>query len=58
MPDEFQTEEKHWMMELVNAEITIAGKKEYLPNAIKIYVRSVFDAINDNDISEIKFYQI
>jgi CRISPR-associated endonuclease Cas1 subtype II len=58
MPDEFQTEEKHWMMELVNAEIIIAGKKEYLPNAIKIYVRSVFDAINDNDISEIKFYQI
>jgi hypothetical protein len=46
------------MMELVNTEVTIAGKTEYVPNAIKIYVRSVFDAINDNDISEINFYQV
>jgi CRISPR-associated endonuclease Cas1 subtype II len=58
MPDKFETDEKHWMMELVNTEISVAGKKEYVPNAIKIYVRSVFDAINDNDISEIKFYQV
>jgi CRISPR-associated endonuclease Cas1 subtype II len=58
MPEKFETEEKHWMMELVNTEVTIAGKTEYVPNAIKIYVRSVFDAINDNDISEINFYQV
>jgi CRISPR-associated endonuclease Cas1 subtype II len=57
-PDKFETDEKHWMLELVNTEVTVAGKKEYVPNAIKIYVRSVFDAINDNDISEIKFYQV
>jgi CRISPR-associated endonuclease Cas1 subtype II len=56
MPDKFETEEKHWMLELVNCDVNISGKKEYLPNAIKIYVRSVFDAINDNDISKIKFY--
>jgi CRISPR-associated endonuclease Cas1 subtype II len=58
MPEKFEAEEKHWMLELVNTEITVAGKTEYVPNAIKIYVRSVFDAINDNDISEIKFYQV
>jgi CRISPR-associated endonuclease Cas1 subtype II len=58
MPEKFETDEKHWMMELVNTEVTIAGKTEYVPNAIKIYVRSVFDAINDNDISEINFYQV
>jgi CRISPR-associated endonuclease Cas1 subtype II len=58
MPDKFETDEKHWMMELVKTEVTIAGKTEYVPNAIRIYTRSVFDAINDNDISEIKFYQI
>jgi CRISPR-associated endonuclease Cas1 subtype II len=58
MPEKFEAEEKHWMLELVNTEITVAGKSEYVPNAIKIYVRSVFDAINDNDISEIKFYQV
>jgi CRISPR-associated endonuclease Cas1 subtype II len=58
MPDKFETDEKHWMMELVKTEVTIAGKTEYVPNAIRIYTRSVLDAINDNDISEIKFYQI
>jgi CRISPR-associated endonuclease Cas1 subtype II len=58
MPEKFETHEKHRMIEIVNTEVSIAGKKEYVPNAIKIYVRSVFDAINDNDISEIKFYQI
>jgi CRISPR-associated endonuclease Cas1 subtype II len=58
MPDKFETDEKHRMLELVNTEVSIAGKKEFVPNAIKLYVRSIFDAINDNDISEIKFYQV
>jgi CRISPR-associated endonuclease Cas1 subtype II len=58
MPDKFETEEKHWMLELVKTDVNISDKKEYLPNAIRIYVRSVFDAINDNDISEIKFYKL
>lgn len=34
----------------------IDGKEQFLNNAIGIYVRSVFDAINDNDISLIRFY--
>jgi hypothetical protein len=58
MPEKFETEEKHHMLNVVNQEVMIAAKREYVPNAIKIYVRSVFDAINDNDISEIKFYQL
>lgn len=57
MPDKFETAEKRQIMELFNTEVYIEGRKEYVPNAIKIYVRSVFDAINDDDISEIKFYQ-
>lgn len=58
MPEQFESQDKHRMLELVNTEVCIDGKKEYVPNAIKIYVRSVFDAINDGDISKIKFYQI
>jgi CRISPR-associated endonuclease Cas1 subtype II len=58
MPERFETEEKHRMLELVEMKVTMDGKTEYVPNAIKIYVRSVFDAMNDNDISEIKFYQV
>lgn len=32
------------------------GKENYVVNAIKIYCKSVFDAINDNDVSLIRFY--
>jgi CRISPR-associated endonuclease Cas1 subtype II len=58
IPEKFEAEEKRRILEIVNGEVSIAGKKEYIPNAVKIYVRSVFDAINDNDISEINFYQV
>ncbi|SEF43237.1 CRISPR-associated endonuclease Cas1 [Eubacterium ruminantium] len=54
--EKFEKEEKHYMLELLQSEITVSGKKEYLLNAIKIYVRSVFDAINEKDISLIRFY--
>ena len=55
--DVFETEEKHQMLGLLQRELYISGKKEYFPNAIKIYVRSVIDAINDKDISLIRFYK-
>ena len=58
MPEKFETDEKRKVLEIVNKEVYIDGRREFVPNAIKIYVRSVFDAINDNDISEIKFYKI
>jgi hypothetical protein len=44
------------MLSLLQKEVYVAGKKEFFLNAIKIYVRSVFDAINDKDISLIRFY--
>ena len=40
------------MLELVEEEIRIENRKEFLGNAIKIYTRSVFDAINDRDVSK------
>lgn len=35
----------------------IAGRKECVNNAMKIYCRSIFDALNEGDISLIKFYK-
>lgn len=58
MPKQFESEDKHRILDMVNTEVYMNDKKEYVPNAIKIYVKSVFDAINDKDISEIKFYEI
>lgn len=53
----FEKEEKHEMISLLKEEVTIANRNEYLTNAIRIYTKSVFDALNDNDISQIKFYK-
>lgn len=55
-PEKFETEEKRKMLELLNKEVEICGNMEVVTNAIKIYCRSVFDALNDRDISLIRFY--
>ena len=57
LPEKFEKEEKHIMLSLLEMEVLISGKREVLTNAIKIYCKSVFDALNDNDYSLIKFYQ-
>ena len=56
MPEKFEHEEKMMMLELVEQEVSIGGRTEFVNNAIKIYCRSIFDALNDNDVSLIKFY--
>lgn len=56
-PDKFETEEKHHLLEMFTHEVFIDQRNEYLGNAIKIYVKSIFNALNDGDISLIRFYQ-
>lgn len=55
-PEKFDKEEKHEILGLLNKEVEMVGKKEVLGNAIKIYCKSIFDALNDRDISLIRFY--
>ena len=57
MPQKFEAEEKRMILEILQKEILVAGRKEYVNNAIKIYCKSIFDALSANDISLIKFYQ-
>lgn len=54
----FETEEKHIMLTVLQKEIKIAGTKQVLTNAIKIYVKSVFDALTDRNIERIIFYEL
>ena len=53
----FEKEQKYEMISLLKEEVIIGNRNEYLTNAIKIYTKSVFDALNDNDVSQIKFYR-
>lgn len=53
---EFGQQEKMEMVNLLNREVKIDGKVQYVNNAVKIYCKSVFDALNENDSSLIRFY--
>ena len=57
MPQKFEHDEKMEMLKVLQSEVYIADRKELVSNAIKIYVKSVFDALSDHDVSEIKFYR-
>ena len=56
-PLKFEHEEKMRVLEVLQMEVLLAGRREYVGNAIKIYCRSVFDALNSGDLSLIKFYK-
>ena len=56
-PEKFEHDEKMRMVNILNREVIIDGKRNYLNNAVKIYCKSVFDAMNEQDISLIRFYR-
>ena len=55
---QFEHEEKMQLVNILNHEILIDGKTQYVNNAIKIYCKSVFDALEEDDSSLIRFYGI
>lgn len=57
-PDKMEHEEKMRLVNILNYEVRIGGKIQYVNNAIKIYCKSVFDALNENDSALIQFYKI
>ncbi|XOQ51769.1 MAG: CRISPR-associated endonuclease Cas1 [Succiniclasticum sp.] len=54
----FGTEEKHDLLNILNQEVQIKNTKQVLPNAVKIYVKSVFQALNQGDVSALEFYRV
>ena len=44
------------MWRIMDQKVSIDGQSQFVMNAIKIYTKSVLDAINDGDASLIKFY--
>ena len=54
--DEFEHDEKMDLVNILNKEVRIDGKFQYVNNAIKIYCKSVFDSLEEKDISMLRFY--
>ncbi len=57
-PEKLESEEKTKLIGLLNREVTIAGKRQYLPGAIRIYCKSIFDVLNSEDAAQIQFYSL
>ncbi len=51
----FEHDEKMELVRVLNKTVKIDNKIQYLLNAIKISVKSLFDALNERDISLIRF---
>lgn len=54
----FDIDEKHQMLELFQKEVIIAGAKQVVTNAIKIYTKSVLDALTERQPERIIFYEL
>lgn len=57
-PEIFDKNEKHSLWHILEQSVRIDNSFRSVSDAIKIYTRSVFDAVNDGDASQIKNYQI
>lgn len=53
----FGTKEKRIMLELLTQKVKINNRKHLIPNAIKMYVNSVFDSLNKKDLEKIKHFE-
>lgn len=54
---EFDKSAKYALWRLLEKPVMIGGSRQTVLNAIKVYTRSVFDALNDRDVSLIRFYR-
>lgn len=53
----FNSDMKHKLLELLTIKVKIKGKDQYVSNAIGIYVKSVFAAIENKDLSLLNFIE-
>lgn len=56
-PQELDKATKRALLDALNGSVSISGEKQTVLNAIGIYVRSVFDALNAQEPSRIKFWK-
>ena len=57
-PADFSSDDKHFLVNTLNDTVIINQTNQTVLNAIKLYCRSVFDALNERDLSLIRFYSI
>lgn len=56
-PAVFGHDEKMRLVDVLNSEAIIDDRSQYVINAIKIYCKGIFDALNSGDMGLIRFYR-
>ena len=56
--NKFETEEKRIMLEILQEDIRINGTTQTFTNAVKIYTKSVLDALCNEDAGSIIYYEL
>ena len=54
-PQEFSKNEKIEILKLLNSDVVIENQKQTLLNAVKLYCKSVFRALEVKDLKKITF---
>lgn len=55
---DFTSTDKYYLVDVLNDTVTINNTRQTVLNAIKYYCRSVFDSLNEGDLSLIQFYSL
>lgn len=56
--ERLEAAEKHEIVRLLQETLRIEGKMQTLLYTVKIYVKSVFDALSEDDIERVKFPEL
>lgn len=57
-PEQFERWEKIELVDILNKSVLIGNSEQTLLNAIKIYVKSILDALSENDLKKMKFVEV
>ncbi len=55
-PTELDQNTKYQLTDILNQKVVMANQKIFVSHAIKVYVKSVLEAVTSGDIADIKFY--
>lgn len=55
--DNFGTDEKRNLQQLLSTQLYIKNKEYYLPDVIKIYTKSLLDGLDERDLTNLWFYE-
>ena len=56
-PQKFEKDEKRKLQNILNLKFRINNVNHYWSDVIKIYTKSIFDALSSNDLSLVRFFQ-